>query len=103
VIASNTFGHIYQTPPATHNGHYFWSKMSAQRKGGWGSFLGSAVAGLESQLDTILAGDDQASARQRAVEAAAKEAAEKQRLQVDQGREVDVQHAGCQAATPDLS
>ena len=60
--------------------------MSAPRKGGWGSFLGSAVAGLESQLDTILAGDDQASAKQRAAEAANKDAADKQRLQVDQSK-----------------
>ena len=52
----------------------------AQRKGGWGSFLGSAVSGLESRLDSILTDDDQASAKSRAVEAA-----EKQRLQVDQG------------------
>lgn len=66
--------------------------MSGQRKGGWGSFLGTAVAGLESRLDTILADDDQASARARAAEAAAKQeaaekaaAAEKRRLQVDQG------------------
>ncbi|KAL5393232.1 hypothetical protein DPSP01_000064 [Paraphaeosphaeria sporulosa] len=57
----------------------------AQRKGGWGSFLGSAVSGLESRLDSILTDDDQASAKSRAAEAAAKlEAAEKQRLQVDQ-------------------
>lgn len=33
---------------------------------GWGSFLQSAVTGLESRLDTILAEDDQASARARA-------------------------------------
>ncbi|KAL5397201.1 hypothetical protein PMIN03_002729 [Paraphaeosphaeria minitans] len=51
----------------------------AQRKGGWGSFLGSAVSGLESRLDSILTDDDQASAKSRAVEAA-----EKQHLQVDQ-------------------
>ncbi|KAJ4353323.1 uncharacterized protein N0V89_005051 [Didymosphaeria variabile] len=57
----------------------------AQRKGGWGSFLGTAVSGLESRLDSILTDDDQASAKSRAVDAAAKqEAAEKQRLQVDQ-------------------
>ncbi|KAF1975089.1 hypothetical protein BU23DRAFT_87771 [Bimuria novae-zelandiae CBS 107.79] len=57
----------------------------AQRKGGWGSFLGSAVSGLESRLDSILTDDDQASAKSRAAEAAAKaELAEKQRLQVDQ-------------------
>ena len=52
----------------------------AQRKGGWGSFLGSAVSGLESRLDSILTDDDQASAKSRAAEAA-----EKQRLQVEQG------------------
>lgn len=52
----------------------------AQRKGGWGSFLGSAVSGLESRLDSILTDDDQASAKSRAAEAA-----ENQRLQVDQG------------------
>lgn len=55
----------------------------AQRKGGgWGSFLGTAVAGLESRLDGILTDDDQASAKSRAADAATKlEAAEKQRLQ----------------------
>lgn len=56
----------------------------AQRKGGWGSFLGSAVSGLESRLDSILTDDDQASAKSRAADAAAKEAAEKQRLHADQ-------------------
>jgi outer membrane murein-binding lipoprotein Lpp len=58
--------------------------MSAQRKGGWGSLLGSAVAGLESRLDTILADDEQTSAKAKAAAEAAKQA-EKQRLQVDQG------------------
>jgi hypothetical protein len=58
----------------------------AQRKGGWGSFLGSAVSGLESRLDSILTDDDQASAKSRAADAAAKaEAPEKQHLHVDQG------------------
>jgi TATA element modulatory factor len=60
--------------------------------GRWGSLLSGAVAGLESRLDTILAEDNQASAKSRAADAAAKaekaekEAAEKQRLSVDQGR-----------------
>jgi hypothetical protein len=52
----------------------------------WGSLLSGAVAGLESRLDTILADDTQASAKARAAEEAAKkEAAEKKRLQVEQG------------------
>jgi hypothetical protein len=64
--------------------------MSGQQGGSrWGGFLSGAVAGLESRLDTILAEDNQASAKSRAAEAAAKQdAAEKaatQRLQVDQG------------------
>ncbi|KAK7567858.1 M protein repeat protein-like protein [Phyllosticta citricarpa] len=46
----------------------------------WGGFLSSAVAGLESRLDTILAEDDQASARSRAEEAALKKAAYEQAL-----------------------
>ncbi|KAF1956283.1 hypothetical protein CC80DRAFT_473098 [Byssothecium circinans] len=65
--------------------------MSSQKKGGWGSLLGSAVAGLESRLDTILADDDQAGAGARAKAAAeaakqdtAKTGADKQRLQVEQ-------------------
>lgn len=58
--------------------------MSAQRKGGWGSLLGSAVAGLESRLDTILADDEQASAKAKAAAETAKQG-DKQRLQVDQG------------------
>lgn len=41
----------------------------------WGGFLSGAVAGLESRLDTILGEDDQASAKQRAAEQAAREAA----------------------------
>lgn len=65
--------------------------MSGAPKSRWGSLLSGAVAGLESQLDTILSGDDQASAKSRAAEATTKQeilekaAAEKQRLQVDQG------------------
>lgn len=42
--------------------------------GGWGSLLSGAVANLESRLDTILADDAEASARERAAEKAAKEA-----------------------------
>ncbi|KAK5678282.1 hypothetical protein LTS10_009454 [Elasticomyces elasticus] len=38
------------------------------KKGGWGSLLSGAVANLESRLDTILAEDTEASARQRAGE-----------------------------------
>lgn len=45
---------------------------------GWGSFLQGAVAGLESRLDTILAEDDQASARSRADDALRKKAAAEQ-------------------------
>ena len=60
------------------------STMSGQ--GRWGSLLSGAVAGLESRLDTILTDDNQASAKSRAADAAAKaEAAEKQRLQVEPG------------------
>lgn len=57
----------------------------------WGSLLQGAVAGIESRLDTILAEDDQASARSRAAEEVAKQAAaekttaEKARLQQEQG------------------
>ena len=64
---------------------------SQQKRGGWGSLLSGAVAGLESRLDTILADDDQASAKSRAADAAAKQengdkaAAEKNKLKVDQG------------------
>ncbi|PVI03831.1 hypothetical protein DM02DRAFT_611951 [Periconia macrospinosa] len=69
--------------------------MSTQKKSGWGSLLGSAVAGLESRLDNILS-DEQASAKAKEAAAAAaaageaaaqdpaKAAADKQRLQVDQ-------------------
>lgn len=46
------------------------AKQQAQKKGGWGSLLSGAVANLESRLDTILAEDNEASARQRAGEAA---------------------------------
>ena len=59
----------------------------------WGSLLQGAVAGIESRLDTILAEDDQASARSRAADEAAKQAAaekaatEKARLQQEQGRQ----------------
>jgi septal ring factor EnvC (AmiA/AmiB activator) len=60
--------------------------MSGQQGSRWGSLLSGAVAGLESRLDTILAEDTQASAKARAAEAAAKkEAAEKKRLEVEQG------------------
>ncbi|KAF2202156.1 M protein repeat protein-like protein [Delitschia confertaspora ATCC 74209] len=62
-------------------------------KGGsrWGSLLSGAVAGLESRLDTILADDDQASAKLRVAEekakqeAAVKAAADKGRLQAEPG------------------
>lgn len=50
------------------------SKQPPAKKGGWGSLLSGAVANLESRLDTILAEDSEASARQRASEAALKEA-----------------------------
>jgi hypothetical protein len=62
----------------------------------WGSLLQGAVAGIESRLDTILAEDDQASARSRAVDEAAKQAAaekaaaEKARLQQEQGRQDEI-------------
>jgi TATA element modulatory factor len=49
------------------------------KKGGWSSLLSGAVAGLESRLDTILADDEQASARQRAVEEEARKAKAAQR------------------------
>ncbi|KAF2636979.1 hypothetical protein P280DRAFT_135269 [Massarina eburnea CBS 473.64] len=63
--------------------------MSAQKKGGWGSLLGNAVAGLESRLDTILADDDPASAKSKAAAEAAKQegaktATDHKRLSVDQ-------------------
>lgn len=53
----------------------------------WGSLLSGAVAGLESRLDSILAEDDQASARQRAEESTARQDKLKQKqnaLKVDQ-------------------
>ena len=59
--------------------------MSGQQGSRWGSLLSGAVAGLESRLDTILAEDNQASAKSRAADAAAKQEAEKQRLQADSG------------------
>lgn len=65
--------------------------MSGKGGSRWGSLLSGAVAGLESRLDTILAEDDQASARARAaeekakLEAAEKTTAEKNKLQADQG------------------
>ncbi|KAF2486933.1 TATA element modulatory factor 1 TATA binding-domain-containing protein [Neohortaea acidophila] len=40
--------------------------MAAKKGGGWGSVFSSAVAGLESRLDTILAEDNEASAKARA-------------------------------------
>ncbi|KAK4547488.1 hypothetical protein LTR36_001145 [Oleoguttula mirabilis] len=43
------------------------------KKGGWGSLLSGAVANLESRLDTILAEDNEASARQRAGETASQD------------------------------
>ena len=46
--------------------------------GGWGSLFSGAVANLESRLDTILAEDGEASARQRASEAALRDAKTKQ-------------------------
>jgi hypothetical protein len=46
----------------------------SESKSRWGSLLSGAVAGLESRLDTILADDDQASARSRVAEEAAKKA-----------------------------
>ena len=56
----------------------------------WGNLLSGAVAGIESRLDTILAEDDQASAKSRAAESAAKpevpeNTATERRLQVEQG------------------
>lgn len=63
---------------------------SQQKRGGWGSLLSGAVAGLESRLDTILADDDQASAKSRAADAAAKQdtakaTASENKLKVEQG------------------
>lgn len=45
---------------------------------GKGRWWNSALSGLESRLDTILADDDQASAKSRAAEAAAKQEAAEQ-------------------------
>lgn len=55
------------------------SKQPQKKGGGWGGFLSGAVANLESRLDTILAEDQDASARQRASEAALREATGRQR------------------------
>ncbi|KAF2746456.1 hypothetical protein M011DRAFT_404304 [Sporormia fimetaria CBS 119925] len=46
--------------------------MSSAQGSRWGSLLSGAVAGLESRLDTILADDNQASAKSRAADAAVK-------------------------------
>ena len=43
------------------------------KKGGWGSLLSGAVAGIESRLDTILADEPEASAKSRPAEDAAKQ------------------------------
>ena len=53
----------------------------------WGSILSGAVAGLESRLDSILADDDQASARQRAEEIVRQEKLKQKQnaLKVEQG------------------
>ncbi|TKA72278.1 hypothetical protein B0A55_06184 [Friedmanniomyces simplex] len=57
-----------------------------QKKGGWGSLLSGAVANLESRLDTILAEDSEASARQRAGETVAtKDANGKPRQRTNSG------------------
>jgi hypothetical protein len=60
----------------------------SESKSRWGSILSGAVAGLESKLDIILADDEQASARSRAAEEAAKKAKldTPKALKVDQGR-----------------
>ena len=64
----------------------------SESKSRWGSLLSGAVAGLESKLDIILAEDDQASARSRlADEAAKKPKIEKDKpLKVDQGKNLVV-------------
>jgi hypothetical protein len=54
--------------------------MMSENKSRWGSLLSGAVAGLESRLDTILADDEQASARARAAEEANKAKAAKEKL-----------------------
>ncbi|KAK5123105.1 hypothetical protein LTR85_003303 [Meristemomyces frigidus] len=55
------------TPPSKQQ------QPQPQKKGGWGSLLSGAVANLESRLDTILAEDNEASARQRAGETAVRD------------------------------
>ncbi|KAK3082430.1 hypothetical protein LTR53_020383, partial [Teratosphaeriaceae sp. CCFEE 6253] len=60
-------------------------KKSSSGGGGWGSLLSGAVANLESRLDTILAEDNDASARQRAGEAALKEAKGSSRPRTNSG------------------
>ncbi|PSN72687.1 hypothetical protein BS50DRAFT_628832 [Corynespora cassiicola Philippines] len=62
--------------------------MSGQRKGGWGSLLSGAVAGLESRLDTILAEDG--TVKSKEPEAASKQegadkAAAEKKLQLEPG------------------
>lgn len=62
--------------------------MSGQRKGGWGSLLSGAVAGLESRLDTILAEDG--TVKPKEPEAASKQegadkAAAEKKLQLEPG------------------
>jgi TATA element modulatory factor len=59
----------------------------SESKSRWGSLLSGAVAGLESKLDTILADDNQASARSRAEDIVAKKAKlDKEKvLKTDQG------------------
>jgi hypothetical protein len=54
----------------------------------WGTILSGAVAGLESRLDSILADDDQASARQRSEEVARQEKLKQRQnsLKVEQGK-----------------
>ena len=59
----------------------------SEPKSRWGSLLSGAVAGLESRLDTILADDDQASARSRAEDAAKKSKLEREKaLKAEQGK-----------------
>lgn len=54
----------------------------------WGSILSGAVAGLESRLDSILADDDQASAKQRAEDITRQEKLKQRQnaLKVEQGK-----------------
>ncbi|WPG99665.1 isoform 2 of tata element modulatory factor [Acrodontium crateriforme] len=61
------------------------SKPPAKKVGGWGSLLSGAVANLESRLDTILAEDSDASARERAAAQAAKEAKARQQQELQMG------------------